>query len=111
MRKIEKLMIEAVMNKQDFRLDNTEAYFLSASETGNPFGSRSEVYLDGHLIAEYWHDSRYTDRLQVDTDTLSKYPSNTTLSRLRALGADITVKKGDVLLDGRFIVNRRDVGY
>ena len=96
MRKIEKQMIAAVQNKQDFRLDNTTVFFISASESGNPFGSRSEIYLHGNLIAEYWH---HANKLEVDTQTLARWSTPTTKSRLRALGANVTTRKGVTYLD------------
>jgi hypothetical protein len=97
MRKIEKQMVAAVQSKQDFRLDNTSVFFISAQESGNPFGSRSEIYLHGNLIAEYWHDEKAP--LAVNRDTLARWSTPTTKSRLRALGANVATRKGVTYLD------------
>lgn len=57
MRKIEQKMIEAIEHKADnFVSGNTSVFFISASESGNPFGSRSEIMLHGNHIATFWHD-------------------------------------------------------
>ena len=98
MRKIEKQMVAAVQSKQDFRLDNTSVFFISAQESGNPFGSRSEIYLHGNLIAEYWHDEEKAP-LAVNRDTLARWSTPTTKSRLRALGANVTTRKGVTYLN------------
>jgi hypothetical protein len=97
MRKIEHLMIAAVQNKREFRLDNTSVFFISAQESGNPFGSRSEIYLHGNLIAEYWHDEKAP--LAVNRDTLARWSTPTTKSRLRALGANVATRKGVTYLN------------
>jgi hypothetical protein len=52
MRKIEEEMLSAVHAKRDFRKDNTTVFFISAMESGNPHGSRAEVYLHGNHIAD-----------------------------------------------------------
>ena len=101
MRKIEKAVLSAVQNKRDFRLDNTSVFFISASESGNPFGARSEIYLHGNLIAEYWHDQAAP--LAVNRDTLARWPTPTTKSRLRALGANVTTRKGVTYLNDQAI--------
>lgn len=97
MRKIEEDMVNAVRYGEAFSKDNTTVYFLTAMETGNPNGSRSEVYLHNNHIASYWHK---TNELEVNTRTLREWPTNTTKSRLRALGAVITTKKGKTYLNG-----------
>jgi len=99
MRKIEKAVLAAVQNKQDFRLSNTTVYFISASESGNPHGSRSEIYLHGNLIAEYWHDQ--PEPLAVDVKTLARWSTPTTKSRLRALGANVATRKGVTYLNNQ----------
>ena len=98
MRKIEQQMIAAVHTKQNFIKDNTAVFFLSAQETGNPYGSRSAIYLHNNLIAEYWHD---TKQLHVIERTLREYPTNTTKSRLRALGANVYTKNKITYLDDK----------
>jgi hypothetical protein len=101
MRKIEKEMLQAVTEKRDWHKDNTSVYFISAAESGNPYGSRSEVYLHNNLIAEFWH---HQDKpLEVCISTLCRWPSMTTRSRLRALGADLKSIKGTLHLNGKSI--------
>ena len=102
MRKIEKEMSSAVMQHINWNKDNTAVYFISATESGNPHGARSELYLHGNHIADYWHDS---GELDVDIRTLQQWPSMTTRSRLRALGADLVSIKGILHLDGKSIYN------
>lgn len=97
MRKIEQAMNNAIRAKKDLNQGNTAVYFLGARETGNPHGSRSEVFLHGNHIADYWHE---TGTLEVDSRTLARYPTNTTKSRLRALGANVATKRGVTYLDG-----------
>lgn len=94
MRKIEQQMIRAIHAKKDWIGDNTSVFLETA---GNPFGPRSEIYLHGNHIADYWHNS---GELDVDERTLARWPSNTTKSRLRALGANVYTKKGVTYLNG-----------
>jgi hypothetical protein len=96
MRKIEFQMLAAIAKRIDWKNDNTEVFYISAAETGNPHGARSEVFLYGNHIADYWHN---TDTLETDAKTLSIWPSKTTKSRLRALGANVTTKKGAIFLN------------
>ena len=67
------------------------------------FGSntRVEVYLHGNHIASV-ESHPLSDLLTVkaNIDTLFKYPTRTTLSRLRALGVDVCIRKGEVILYG-----------
>ena len=98
MRKIEQQMVSAVYSKSDkWMKDNTAVFYISASESGNPNGSRSEIYLHGNLIAEYWHDA--PTPLEVDTTTLARWSTPTTKSRLRALGANVATRKGVTYLN------------
>lgn len=103
MRKIEQQMLDAIHTKKaEWRSDNTAVFFENA---GNPYGTRSEVYLFGNHIATYWHGDGCNplegSNLEVNTATLARWPSNTTKSRLRALGANLTTKKGVLYLDGK----------
>ena len=91
-------MLSAIHNKVDkWMNNNTAVFYISASESGNPNGSRSEIYLHGNLIAEYWHDA--PTPLEVDTKTLARWSTPTTKSRLRALGANVTTRKGVTYLN------------
>jgi hypothetical protein len=101
MRKIEKQMLNAINAKVDKWVNNnTAVFYVSAMESGNPFGARSEVYLHGNHIADYWHES---GSLEVNSRTLSQWATVTTKSRLRALGANVTTRKGITYLDGKAI--------
>lgn len=89
-------------------LGNTAVWFISASESGNPNGSRSEITLHGNEIAEYWHDK---GELEINAYTLARWPTNTTLSRVRALcsefgGPDIRVKKGVLYVNDQPLCQR-----
>jgi hypothetical protein len=98
MRKIEQQMLNAIHAKTEKWIsDNTAVFYISANESGNPHGSRSEIYLHGNLIAEYWHDAGTP--LEVDTVTLARWSTNTTKSRLRALGANVSTRKGVTYLN------------
>ena len=87
MRQIEQKMVEALNNGDNWELANTEV--VSDGE------GLSWVYLHGHMIA-----------LSVDgiiepiRETLLKWPTRTTMSRLRALGVDVCKRRGDIYLDG-----------
>ena len=97
MRKIEKQMIEAIANVKNFKLDNTEVKVISS----HPASALTiEVYLHGNLIALLSGVDKY---LTVMKDTLKRWPTPTTKSRLRALGANVTTKKGLTYLDAVLI--------
>ena len=92
MRKIEKMMIKAVNSKKGFTLDNTTVEYLPALDT--PTHARieySKIFLHGHHIASYdYARGEYTPNLM----TLAAWPSRTTKSRLRALGLNVSTRKG-----------------
>jgi hypothetical protein len=97
MRKIEKQMLNAISSKADkWMNNNTSVFYVSARESGNPFGARSEVYLHGNHIADYWHES---GSLEVNCRTLAQWSTPTTKSRLRALGANVATRKGVTYLN------------
>lgn len=76
MRKIEALMLQALKSGQSWSQDNTSVY---------PDGS---VYLHGNRIA-HREQTNTGSELVVDLDTLRRWPTNTTRSRLRALGFNV----------------------
>jgi hypothetical protein len=82
MRKIEKQMIAALENNSVWKSGNT-------SVCGNA------VSLHGNHIA-----TMRNGRCEVNRETLARWPSNTTKSRLRALGANVTTKAHVTYLDG-----------
>jgi hypothetical protein len=87
MRVIEKQMLAAIINLK---------YFSNSNTMVNPYNGYSDIYLHGHHIAEY---DNATNKVKVNIDTLRNWPTNTTKSRLRALGVNVTTKKGITYLD------------
>lgn len=73
MRKIEEQMVDAVNNQRDWRSGNTRVEQIN----GNV-----RVYLHENHIASFPKNGRAV----VNTDTLRRWPTRTTKSRLRALG-------------------------
>jgi hypothetical protein len=98
MRKIEQEMLQAIENKADkWVKDNTSVWYVSAYESGNPHGARSEVLLHGNCIGEYWHESK---TFEPCLNTFKRWPTMTTASRLRALGVNATIRKGKACIGG-----------
>ena len=88
MRKIEVDMVKTVKSMGNWKTDNTEV------KSGL---MQSHVYLHGNQIAYYDHAQ---GKLVVNVDTLRKYPTATTKSRLNALGANVFTRKGIVYVNG-----------
>jgi len=93
MRKIEKLMIQAIHTKQSKSLGNTTVTYECELEM-------SKVYLYGHHIATYTH---HNDTTTANPITLACYPTSTTKSRLRALGVNVYTKNFTTYLNDRAI--------
>lgn len=91
MRKIEKQMNEAINNREPFLCSNTEVTEYEGGSQG--------VYLHGHLIA-----SIVDHEPHVYIPTLKRWPTRTTMSRLRALGVDVCTRRGDIYLNGEKLV-------
>ena len=87
MRKIEQAMNGAIALGINWASGNTMVTFDDTTGT-------SAVYLHGNHIADV-----IEGRVEVDVDTLKDYPTNTTKSRLRALGADVYTRGGVVYLE------------
>ena len=85
MRKIEVEMLAAVRSCQPWQSGNTCVAPIPASESGTP---AAHVYLHGNHIATVSAGGY----VQVNRDTLKRWPTSTTVSRLRALGVDARVK-------------------
>ncbi len=92
MRKIEKLMNNAIHHHVRWSLDNTIVSPLDEITVA--------VYLHGHEIALI---NQRTGFVMTNVDTLRRYPTNTTKSRLRALGVNVTTKNYITYLDGKAI--------
>jgi hypothetical protein len=88
MRKIEMQMNEAVQAKTSWSNANTTVSYLASKDT-------SDVFLHGHHIAAVKKGV-----VVVNIYTLAHWPTNTTRSRLRALGADVCQRKGEQYVDG-----------
>ena len=93
MRKIEKAMVTACVKNQNWHGDNTSVHYI-------PDIDGCEVYLHGHMIARTY---RKPDRLHVDPviETFRNWPTNTTRSRLCALGVRANIMKGRACIDGK----------
>lgn len=90
MRKIELQLIEAIKAKSNFNKDNTFTTYCPVTNT-------TAVFLHGNHIGTYMH---LYDGFRPDINTLKRWPTNTTKSRLRALGVSLTQKKGVLYIDG-----------
>lgn len=91
MRLIEKQMIEAIEKRLNFRKDNTDV--IQCEYLGF-----AEVRLHGHTLGTYLYSD---DVFYPNPDTLREWPTNTTKSRLRALGVNVYTKKGVTYLNGQ----------
>ena len=88
MRLIEREMNAAINEGRDWSKDNTQVI-------PTPLGI-SKVLLHGHEIAQVGRQGGVV----VNASTLRAWPTRTTMSRLRALGADVCTRKGIVHLNG-----------
>jgi hypothetical protein len=88
MRKIEEQMISAIHSHKRWSMANT---IVSPIDDTNV-----AVYLHGHEIAIV---NTYNGFTMTNVDTLRRYPTNTTKSRLRALGVNVATRKGITYLD------------
>lgn len=83
-----------------------ESDMLKAINTGNRFANgNTRVVITDTCAEVYLHDNHIATvsrggTVDVNTNTLLKYPTRTTLSRLRALGVDVFIRKGEVILNG-----------
>ena len=93
MRKIEKQMLEAINNRKPMNGRNTT---ITIDYGGD--APRAHVYLHGNHIASYWYR---TNVVEVNHHILSRFPTVTTKSRLRALGVDVYTRKHVTYLDGQ----------
>lgn len=102
MREIEKTMLAAIKCKKTKTINNTKIEYLPAIST--PTRARIEyakIYLHGNHIASYAYD---LDRFDYNPATLAAWPTNTTKSRLRALGFDVKTKNGRVFVGTTLII-------
>ena len=90
MRMIEKQMITAICARKSWQLGNTTV--------SNIDDVNSAIYLHGNEIALV---NQRSGLVMVNENTLKAYPTNTTKSRLRALGVDVATRKGIIYLYGK----------
>jgi hypothetical protein len=88
MRKIEQQMLNAISTRKSWQGGNT-----TVSIRPDEYMS---VYLHGNHIADVNSNSGL---VLVNTDTLARWSTNTTKSRLRALGANVSTRKGVTYLN------------
>jgi hypothetical protein len=88
MRKIELQMINAIDNRKAWQSDNTSVTIRNESSMS--------VFLHGNHIADI---DCPTGFVLVNQDTLRKWQTPTTKSRLRALGVDVSTRKGITYLN------------
>ena len=87
MRKIEKAMCLAIGQKKSWKNANTEVVYqpeVSTTEQSSP--DYAQVFLHGNHIGTYVYSLNV---FNVNMMTLIKWPTRTTKSRLRALGATV----------------------
>jgi hypothetical protein len=87
MRQIEKEMCLAIGNKKNWIKSNTRVEY--APELNEPLRAcieHARVYLWGNHIGTFVYS---LNRFDVNKETLAKWPTMTTKSRLRALGAKV----------------------
>ena len=92
MRKIETEMNRAINQGRNWSSANTTVHV-------EPTNGWRYVYLHGHHIATVDTDNEVDPNLE----TLADWPTNTTKSRLRALGVDVYTKAGTTYVNGSAI--------
>jgi hypothetical protein len=91
MRIIEKNMNAAIARGANFSSANTQVLFQDLHS--------ARVYLHGHEIAIV----SYNGSVAANLETLRAYPTNTTKSRLRALGVNVYTRKGVTYINDKAI--------
>lgn len=87
MRKIEQQMCMAIGQKRDWKDANTEViYQPEVNTTERACIEYAKVFLFGNHIGTFVYS---TNRFDVNPVTFSRWPTRTTKSRLRALGANV----------------------
>ena len=90
MRKIEQEMLTAVYNKQNWSSGNMQVNYIEEMDA-------SFVALHSNNLGLFSHK---TESFDVNEDTLIRYPTNVTTSRLRAFGVPVNIKKGIPYVNG-----------
>lgn len=95
MRKIEKQMLEAIREGRNWQGGNTTVAHYP-KDSGIRFCT---VTLHGNHIADVW-DGGKCGEVSAVADTFKRWPTRTTVSRLRALGIDASTRKGVACING-----------
>ena len=90
MRKIEKFMLAAIEHHVPWSMNNTQVSIDA---------NTAHIFLFGKHIASVVKGGTPI----VNLDTLRKYPTTTTKSRLRALGVNVYTRKGITFVNGEEI--------
>ena len=96
MRKIEHEMLAALNSDKDWGKGNT-------SVEGYP---NRAIYLHGNCIARL-----ECGELKIVKDTLTQYPTKTTVSRLKALGFNLCTTRGELMLNGKPLDHPNNVNH
>lgn len=94
MRKIEEEMNEAIANGNNWQKDNTAVIF-----TRHHNELQGAVFLHSNMIA---HITPNKTIIPVE-ETFLQNPTQTTVSRLKALGVDAQIKNQCPMINGQFI--------
>lgn len=89
MNKLEQEMIKAIKERRDWKWGNTEVKVC-------PKTKAVTVYLYGNRIATSYGNN--TGMAYVEL-AVQKHPTRTTASRLRALGFDVRLSKGQLIVE------------
>lgn len=90
MRKIEQEMRQAIISRSNWSGGNTRVSI---------DGDTANVFLHGNHIASCRYDfGKFV--VVANEETLAQWPTNTTRSRLRALGVPVTVNRGNTTVTG-----------
>lgn len=92
MRKIEQQMLNAI---SIIRNNENARGWSNGNTIVTNAGDRAKVFLHGNHIADVFN----TGLLEVNKQTLARWQTPTTKSRLRALGANVATRKGVTYLD------------
>ena len=103
MKKIEQQMLDAIRARRDWQKGNTCVVF--SDHSGNPYLDAT-IWLDGNPIAEIQPlrlPGANAGALVPNLDTLRRWSTPTTKSRLRALGVNVATRAGVTYVDGAAI--------
>ncbi len=105
MRIIEKEMLQAITERKYWNKSNMLVDIVC---TNTKYGDRAEVFLFNNHIGDYWYE---TGKFETNIDTLLEWPSVTTISRLRALGVNVTQYKKRLYINDKLIGDKLKYDY